>query len=226
MKSLAINTATKILSIAIIDDNEVLYLYEKPESRDQGNSLISHINIGLEEAGIDFFDLDLLAVVTGPGSFTGIRIGLAAMRGIAMAADKPLVGISSFEMFSNIQPDSINIIAVESFRRDLYLAVFDEEGKELIDPVNEMPEDFFNRIKEAGLLNKKIIISGDAQEKLKEYFKSAKFSDEIKNAVDIAGKAVAIFKNNKNIEKPLPYYLRDADVTISKKIQKRVIGEV
>ena len=113
LKCLAVNTATKVLSLALVEGEEVLHFYETAETRDQGNLLLGHIQSGLKKSNLGFADLDVLAVVTGPGSFTGIRIGLATMRGIALAADKPLIGLSSFDMFAvrgaDVGPDWIHI---------------------------------------------------------------------------------------------------------------------
>ncbi len=223
MKCLAINTATSELSIAITEGDSVLYLYKNEERRDQGNTLISHIKAGLAETDMDFADLDLLAVVTGPGSFTGIRIGIAAMRGIAMAAKKPLVGISSFEMYSDIRTDALNIVAIESWRMELYLSVLDENGSDVIKPINEVPEVLHSAMSDNGLLDNDIVISGDACRKLEGLFPTAKMADVHYTAVDVARKAVAQFKaGDGEPKRPTPYYMRAADVTISSKLQKKI----
>ena len=225
MKCLAINTATKILSIALVDGDSILQMYKKPESRDQGNTLVTEVKTLLEKQNLSFDDLDLLAVVTGPGSFTGIRVGVSAMRGFALAANKPLVGVSTFEMFSNIKEGFVNIVAVESWRDELYFAVLNDKGENLIEPINDTAEVLFERLKEQGLHEDKIIISGDASEALKDLFKDAEFFEGEQTAVDVALKAIEKFKSNEKTEKASPYYMREADVTISSKIQKRVIAD-
>jgi len=217
MKCLAVNTATKVLSIAIVDGGKTLHLFETPEMRDQGNVLLGHIKSGLAENKISFSDLDLLAVVTGPGSFTGIRVGLATMRGIALAADKPLIGISSFEMFAAAEEDAVNIVAVESWREELYFAVLDGEGRSLIECMNETPDVFFKRFHHHLPTGRKIIISGDAKESAAALFPQAILKDKEANAADVARLAVRQFKKGAVLAKPIPYYLREADVTISRK---------
>ncbi len=223
MKCLAINTATSELSIAITDGDDVLYLYKNEERRDQGNTLISHIQYGLKQNDMEFSDLDLLAVVTGPGSFTGIRVGIAAMRGIAMATKKPLIGISSFEMFSSFKTGTVNIIAIESWRIELYLAALNEKGNDVVAPINEMPEIIHQTFIDNSLLGEKIVISGDAAYKLEVLFPDAEIVDIHRTAVDVAHKAIEKFNKSENVvERPIPYYMRAADVTISSKIQKKV----
>src|SRR3989338_6128567 len=100
MKCLAVNTATTVLSVALLDGGKVLHVFQTPETRDQGNLVLGHVREALDARGLSFPDLDLLAVVTGPGSFTGIRIGLSAMRGLALAASLPLIGATSFDIFA------------------------------------------------------------------------------------------------------------------------------
>jgi tRNA threonylcarbamoyladenosine biosynthesis protein TsaB len=220
MKCLAVNTATKVLSIALVDGNDLLHLFETPEMRDQGNVLLSHIQSGLAQNKITFSDLDLLAVVTGPGSFTGIRLGLATMRGIALAADKPLAGISSFEMFAAHEPDTANIVAVESWREQLYFALLDSTGSPLIEYMNETPDIFLQRARQFIPANQKIIISGDAKKSVAPLFEQAALADRDNNAIDVARLAIRKFKQGAVSEKPLPFYLREADVTISSKMAR------
>jgi tRNA threonylcarbamoyl adenosine modification protein YeaZ len=217
MKCLAVNTATKLLSIALVDGDDVKHLFETPEMRDQGNVLLGHVKDGLAQNKISFFDLDLLAVVTGPGSFTGIRLGLATMRGIALAADKPLIGMSSFDMFAVREPDAANIVAVESWREQLYFGLLDSTGSPLTEYMNETPEIFLQRALPFIPANQKIVISGDAKKTVTHLFERAALADKDNNAVDVARLAIQKFKSGTTFEKPLPFYLREADVTISSK---------
>lgn len=200
MICLALNTATTVLSVALVDGQKTLFSYEAAETRDQGNILINHIQQGLRETGLGYPDIGLIAVVTGPGSFTGIRIGIAAARGIAMAAGKPLCGISSFDLFSEKRDGFKNIVAVESFRDELYFRVESEE------PVNLTPEQFVK-----SLSSGKFFVSGDAREKLKGLLPDATFSGKTPDARDLAALAI---KKGPDAEKPVPFYLRPPDVTI------------
>jgi tRNA threonylcarbamoyladenosine biosynthesis protein TsaB len=212
MKCLAVNTATKILSIAIVDDGKTLHLFETPEMRDQGNVLLTHIREGLAKNGLDFPGLDLLAVVTGPGSFTGIRVGLSAMRGIALAAGKPLIGISSFDMFAAPEAGALNIVAVESWREELYFSL-----RPLMEDMNESPEVLLKRLQHHLTPGQKIILSGDAKKTAAAFFPQATLTERDNNAEDVARLALQRFREGGEGVPPLPYYLREADVTISTK---------
>lgn len=210
LKCLAVNTANSLLSIALVDDEEVLYRYETDETRNQGNLLLSHIDLGLKGAGCGYPDLGLMAVVTGPGSFTGIRIGIAAMRGLAFASGVPLVGISSFDLFREERAGRKNIICLESFREELYLQCGDET------PVNRKPADFVSGLEKDG----NYLISGDARHKLKDVLPEAEISALMPTAVEAAALALEKFRKGGVGEKPVPFYLRDADVSFSAKNRK------
>ncbi len=225
MKCLAVNTATKTLSIALVEGENLLHFYETGETRDQGNLLLNHILDGLRENGLGFADLDVLAVVTGPGSFTGIRIGLATMRGIALAADRPLIGFSSFDMFAARSPDRVNIVAVESWREELYFAVMDEEGHPLIACGNETPEAFTERFSREFLGKHPILLSGDAAERMTGLLPDAELAGVRGNAACVAHLAWEKFSIGGAPDvMPVPYYLREADVTISVK-SARILKE-
>lgn len=214
MICLAVNTANIVMSVAIVkSDGKILYSFDTSETRDQGNLLLQHIEKGLAQCGLKYEDLDLLAAVTGPGSFTGIRIGLAAMRGLALASQKPLIGISSFELYDDHMDGRDTIIAIESWREELYL----KNGSH--PALNVAPDDFMKTL-DAGA---SYFITGDAAEKLRDILPDAVFSDETGHAVKAAKLAMTQFSHTKKGEKPEPYYLRDADVSVSTKIRPTTI---
>jgi tRNA threonylcarbamoyl adenosine modification protein YeaZ len=210
MKVLAVNTANAMVALALVENGKAVQSFESPETRDQGNLVIKHIREALAKAGWKFEDLGLLAVVTGPGSFTGIRIGLATMRGLAMAAQLPIIGISSFDMFAAPEKGRVNLIAVESWREELYFKGVDENGIEVIAPVNLAPEDFVKTLRKGNY-----VISGDAAAKLHEVLPGSSVSAYKPTAADIARVGLRAFQE-KGAEKPVPFYLREADVTVAK----------
>lgn len=212
MKCLGVNTSNTVLSVALTDGAHTLFSFETDETRNQGNMLLSHIKQALAETQITFADLDLLAVATGPGSFTGIRIGLAAMRAIAMASGKPLCGISSFELFEVRREGLVNVIAIESWREELYFQASDDQGKTLIAPVNESPPDFVRRLK---AVSQPLILSGDGAAKMQPFLPKAEvvLTDR---AAAVAAR-LALEKQGQGVvfERPVPFYLRPADVTLT-----------
>ncbi|MDE1152770.1 MAG: tRNA (adenosine(37)-N6)-threonylcarbamoyltransferase complex dimerization subunit type 1 TsaB [Micavibrio sp.] len=214
MICLAVNTANMILSVALVSDGKVLHSYETTETRDQGNLLLRHVQQALDANGMTYANIDLLAVVTGPGSFTGIRIGLAAMRALALATGKPVTGLSSFEIFAMPAANTTNIIAVESWREELYFSVQDSAGKEVIPDVNETPQDFARRI---AAIAGPYVVTGDAAEKLREFLPDATFETAAIAPAHVADLAARKQKSGAALTPPVPYYLREADVSFPKK---------
>jgi tRNA threonylcarbamoyl adenosine modification protein YeaZ len=92
----------------------------------------------MDRAGIDFAELDRVAVTTGPGSFTGLRVGISAGRGIALAAGKPALGLSTLAAFAApliAEDDSTHVVAAIDARHDhVYLQVFGAGGRTLVAP--------------------------------------------------------------------------------------------
>jgi tRNA threonylcarbamoyladenosine biosynthesis protein TsaB len=214
VKILAVNTANTLLSVALADGEKLVHLYESEETRDQGNLLLKHVQTALETAQLAHRELDLLAVVTGPGSFTGIRIGLATMRAMAMAAGVPVIGISSFDLFAAPKDGHANIICVESWRDELYFQVNGAAGDIALPPVNVTPEDFMPKL--SGVAGP-YILSGDAAGKMKGLLPDAVLNDAKTNAAHVARVAARKFSaSGKTTERPVPFYLREADVTMAK----------
>ena len=99
---LALDTTTRGGSVAVMDDDRVLALLAGDESRTHGERLPGEIARALEQAGVTRDRIDLLAVATGPGAFTGLRIGLAAIQGLAMTLDKPAIGVSALDALAEL----------------------------------------------------------------------------------------------------------------------------
>jgi tRNA threonylcarbamoyladenosine biosynthesis protein TsaB len=94
---LALDTTTRGGSVAVADGDRILALLPGDESRTHGERLPGEIARALEQARVTRDRIDLLAVATGPGAFTGLRIGLAAMQGLAMTLNKSVVGVSALD---------------------------------------------------------------------------------------------------------------------------------
>lgn len=98
-------------------------------ARGQAEALVPMISAVIAEAGIEFAALDAIATTVGPGSFTGLRIGLATARGLALAAGKPLIAVTSFEAFRAAAPPGALTVLIDSRRGPLFVQEFDEMGR-------------------------------------------------------------------------------------------------
>lgn len=140
MRVLAIDTALGACSAAVLDTGllGVLASDSLPMMRGHAEALMPLISDLMRRADLAFSDIDRVVVTTGPGSFTGLRVGIAAARGIALAAGKPAVGVSTLSAYAAphlADDETIPVVAAIDARHDhVYLQVFGPAGRILIAP--------------------------------------------------------------------------------------------
>jgi len=140
MRVLAIDTALSACAVAVLDTEESAHNASESVAmvRGQAEALMPMIARVMDEAHIEFVELDRIAVTTGPGSFTGLRVGIAAARGIAMTASKPAVGLSTLSAYAApliAQDDTTPVVAVVDARHNqVYMQVFGPGGRTLVSP--------------------------------------------------------------------------------------------
>jgi tRNA threonylcarbamoyladenosine biosynthesis protein TsaB len=113
MLTLAFDTATRVATVALVRDGEVL---GERDSRAVG--VLAEADVLLRDAGARQADLTRLAVGTGPGSFTGLRLGLAAARGLSFALDLPVAGVSTLDALMAGAPGALPVI--DAGRREVF----------------------------------------------------------------------------------------------------------
>lgn len=131
MNILAVDTSSSILTAAIQKDSYYEEYSSKDLSLQHSETLLPKINELCANAGIRTKDLDLLVCTRGPGSFTGLRIAMAALKGLAYGSGKNLVSVSTLESFANrIEDyDGVVVSALDAKKQRYYLAAFEvKEG--------------------------------------------------------------------------------------------------
>jgi tRNA threonylcarbamoyladenosine biosynthesis protein TsaB len=139
MRVLAIDTALEACSAAVLDTaNGQVTSESLPMVRGHAEALMPLIGRVMKQADLAFAALDRIAVTTGPGSFTGLRVGIAAARGIGLAATKPVVGLTTLAAYAapHIAHDDKTAIAVaiDARHQHVYLQIFGPGGRTLIAP--------------------------------------------------------------------------------------------
>jgi tRNA threonylcarbamoyladenosine biosynthesis protein TsaB len=152
MLILALDTTTRAGSCALARDGRVLRELASDVSRPPASRLPGDLMTLLERERIALPDIDVYAVATGPGSFTGLRVGIATMQGLAVATEKPLIGVSAF--------DALTIIAsragsaertrrtatwIDAWRGEVYAALY-ENGREVEAPTVSHPDVLLTRL--------------------------------------------------------------------------------
>jgi tRNA threonylcarbamoyladenosine biosynthesis protein TsaB len=140
MLILAIDTALDACSAGVLDTDagKLIALESQPMKRGHAEALMPLIAHVIKQAGIAFASFDRIAVTTGPGSFTGLRVGLSAARGIALAADKPVVGLTTLTAYAapvvSENAEQPVISAIDARHDQVYFQVVSGDGSSLIRP--------------------------------------------------------------------------------------------
>ena len=128
---LALDTSSKTTSLVITRGARVLATYKADFDETRSERLWIEIQALLDSCGLTIHEVDLFAVCAGPGGFTGLRVGLAAMKGLAAAAQKPIVGVTSLEALAfSAGPAPAVCAMLTAYKGDLYsqLFSFDSDG--------------------------------------------------------------------------------------------------
>ncbi len=157
MRILALDSATAACSAALWRDGAVLARRFAPMERGQAEALVPMVRDVMAEADMAYDHIDRIAVTVGPGAFTGLRIGLSAARGFALATGKPLGGVTTLEAvaegvaLSQLAGRNL-LVALATKRSDLYVQAFDGARRPIGDPAVLAPEALAGWAPEAPLL--------------------------------------------------------------------------
>ncbi len=131
---LCLETATPTCSVALIDEGKVLALRECVGQNAHSEKITVFISEVMKEAGIGYERLDAVAVSKGPGSYTGLRIGVSTAKGVCYAADKPMMAIDTLQAMAcgfvgkhqdSVQSGDLLIPMIDARRMEVYCSVFD-----------------------------------------------------------------------------------------------------
>jgi len=232
---ICLETATNLCSVALCDDAGVISLRESDESKSHASQLTVYIEEILQENHLTARDLNAVAVSKGPGSYTGLRIGVSVAKGIAYGASIPLIGIeTTLAMFHGIRgsryfsgisdSDTLFCPMLDARRMEVYYAIYNSSGKKIKDISAEIinEESFFGFPE-----SQKIIFLGDGAMKCKEVInrKSAVFADDFRMSASHMLNPVNEAYSNKLFEDVAyfePLYLKDF---ITSKPRKNIFGK-
>lgn len=128
MKSLLIDTATSNILVTIIEGQNVLYEYKENIISDMSSKLLPIIDEGLKSLNLKLNDIDKIFVVNGPGSFTGIRVGVTTAKTIAWALKKEIIALSSLELMSTTKTNKKYLVPMIDARRgNVFAGIYDNE---------------------------------------------------------------------------------------------------
>jgi tRNA threonylcarbamoyl adenosine modification protein YeaZ len=215
MKILAFDTCNGVCSTSLQIDNKICSFIEEKQVSMQSAKIISMIERVLQDNNINYLDLDALAVNIGPGSFTGVRIGIAVAKGIKLVTKLPIVGVSGLLSLACSTPKQNKYILslMDARRSQVYMQLFDKDYNQVTevllknyDQVNEiLPEGEF-------------ILIGEGARYLSPYInkKHNIYSDNhVIDAKMVMLAANHILSMDKNYDSCSPLYIREIDAKIS-----------
>ncbi len=177
MLILAVDSSTPVAGAALVDEKQVIIESFINYKKTHSETLLPTINRILRECDCSIRDIDVLAVTAGPGSFTGLRIGMAAVKGISMAANKPVVAVSTLDTLAGNIAGSNALVAalLDARKNEVYCAFYEASGsrpERLKEPVACTPETFISAALAMADYERKekIILLGDGYNRYADYF--------------------------------------------------------
>lgn len=212
MTLLAIDTAANLCAACLADaaTGEVLGAEVRDIGKGHAEQLMEVIAVALAHGGKDWKDLTRLAVTVGPGSFTGIRVGVAAARGLALALDLPLAGITTLEALAEqtraVHPGHPVLAALDARRGEVYVQLFDASGAALDAPAALALADAAGRVRDGmALCGSAAVLLAEASGATGLVFGPGGAAPDIATVAALAAARPA------TQDKPKPLYLRGAD---------------
>ena len=226
MVILALDTTTRPGSAAVMQDGRVLKETVGDATREQAVRLPGDLAAVLAEASLSLNDVSALAVATGPGSFTGLRVGIATMQGLAVAIHVPLIGVSALDALAHVafaqHPGGKVAAWVDAWRGEVFTACY-EAGREVSPPTVARPGDIA-----AGLRNEIIRFTGGGalahQSVIRDTFgPDVRFTEPVApalaGAVAALGHAAYVAGERPSPHAITPLYVRRPDVELTGSIR-------
>ncbi len=208
MVTLALDTAAGLCVAAVLDASG-RELGRAVEAMDKGHAerLMAVIADALGHAGVAYGDLGLIAVSVGPGSFTGVRVGVSAARGLALALSIPATGVSTLEALADDASVHAHgrpvLVAIDARRGEIYAQGFDKDGQPVSEPA-------VVKIDDAEAMASGMLVCGSAAAMIAERF-GAETVAPMGATADIATFGRIALRPDRPQKAPSPLYLRQAD---------------
>lgn len=221
MKILALDSSGSACSAALWAEGRLwAHRFERLE-RGHAERLVPMVLEVMAEAAARFAEIDLFAATTGPGAFTGLRIGLATLRALALAAGRPMFGITSFEAIAHetaadARKGRTLLVLIESKRADLYAQAFTPDLRPASAPVAALSD-----VLAKGLAGQALLLAGDGAPRAQAVFRAIGCDlclapgSGLPDAAVVAALA-ATRSAEASLTPPVPLYLRPADATLPK----------
>lgn len=219
MKILAVDTSATSASVAVAEENKIIGAFSINTALTHSQTLIPMIEEVMKKTGITSDDIDVVAVNAGPGSFTGVRIGVAAVKGLAFSKNLPCVSVSTLESmaYNMLGSDCVVCAVMDARCSQVYNALFKVNGNEITRLTDDRALALTDLKLELEKLEEKVVLVGDGAQICADYLKNelknvflAPINNRIQNASSVACAAFNKLKNNETMTAAelMPTYLR------------------
>ena len=220
---LLIETSTSVLSVALAQDGTVAHERVCTQPRMQASLTAPLVKEVLDQAGLSVKDCDAVCVSSGPGSYTGLRVGVSTAKGLAFGAGIPIIAIGTLDILvagalEESAPKGHLVPMIDARRMEVYTAVYSGEGQRLTEVESKIigPESFADELAKG-----EVLFVGDGALKCKDVIThpNARFQEAFPLARHMAKLAQKAFDEEKfeNLAYFEPFYLKDFIATVSKK---------
>ena len=222
---LSIDTATEFASISLTKEKELVAIKHNEDQKSHASFLQPSIEALCAENQINLSSIDAVAVTIGPGSYTGLRVGLASAKGICYALNKPLITLNTLEVMAwasiqyyqqeHVSDDKNETVLfcpmIDARRKEVFTAVYNQKLEEIETPAAQILDE--NSFK-ALLTNSKLVISGSGHAKAKDILSPnshLSYSTIVHSSIQLADLAYNHFRDGKfnNLAYCEPLYLKE-----------------
>ncbi len=236
MKILAIDTSSKICSVSILENNKVMIEKHSDDEKTHSQKLMPIIDETFNEVNLTLDDIDLLACCQGPGSFTGIRIGISTVKAFADVKNIPIIGITSLESLAyNVNSNCLISSIIDAKHDNVYFSIYQQNNGILDEVISPVSCSITNAIEILKKYNEKnVVLVGDGaivhHILLEENLENISFaSDEESKQTSISVGIAALAKYNNSNYSPAfsvsPIYLKKSEAEINLEKKKMVKGD-
>lgn len=217
MYTLVFDTTGFGVCLGLYQDDVLIEKHEKTMEFGQAEALALGVEQLLAQHNLCFKDIDLLGVCTGPGSFTGVRAGIAFARGLGIGSPAlKMTGVSAFEVYAHMLKEqdiaAYNAVIIETKREDFYFQLFDENLKKISEPAALVREDIVKKLK-----SHQTSFIGDGVERFLSVssglqIKQVELTDMISTEALFTVAKKKYFE--KSLDFPKPLYIRGAEACV------------
>ena len=218
MKILAIDTSSKICSVAILEDDNVILEEHTNDEKTHSQNLMPLVDEVFKKSNLSLDDINLLACCLGPGSFTGIRIGLATIKAFSDAKDIPTVGVSSLESLAyNISQNGLIVSLIDAKNDNVYFSLHSFDGTNYTQIGEYESDNVISILKRLSTYDEPLLFVGNGStihhDAIQTFVKNPLFATEEENlqtSISIGKSAYKKFKNgiHGDSNSILPIYLK------------------